>query len=135
MFHLLKYSFSNSDKSSSVILLAKNVTVKNSNFFNNTKNLNKITKIKFYSLNKIVTKEDVQQKMKESSRTSKRIDKNYIVYEVSMGLFSSSYYYVKTPKGNFYSVSKKSYQKTIDKSIFPLWYKQNIERLENVLSE
>ena len=30
------FSFSNSDKSSSVILLAKNVTVKNSNFFNNT---------------------------------------------------------------------------------------------------
>ena len=34
-----------------------------------------------------------------------------------------------------YSVSKKSYQKTIDKSIFPLWYNQHIERLENVLSE
>ena len=30
------FSFSNSDVSSSVILLAKNVTVKNSNFFNNT---------------------------------------------------------------------------------------------------
>ena len=30
------FSFANSDRSSSVILLAKNVTVKNSNFFNNT---------------------------------------------------------------------------------------------------
>lgn len=64
-------------------------------------------KVYVYTESGQVTKEDVQQKMKESERTSKIIDKNYVVYEVSMGLFSSSYYYVKTPKGNFYSVSKR----------------------------
>ena len=63
-------------------------------------------KVYVYTESGQVTKEDVQQKMKESERTSKIIDKNYVVYEVSKGFFSSCYYYVKTPKGNFYSVSK-----------------------------
>lgn len=53
------------------------------------------------------SKESVQSKMKDASDAKKVIDSDYVVYKVDMGLFSSTYFYVKTPKGNFYSVSKK----------------------------
>ena len=52
------------------------------------------------------SKETVQSKMKDASDAKKVIDSNYVVYKVDMGLFSPTYFYVKTPKGNFYSVSK-----------------------------
>lgn len=55
-----------------------------------------------------VTKEDVQKKMNNSESSEKIINKDYVVYQVYMGFFASPryYYYVKTPKGNFYSISK-----------------------------
>lgn len=54
-----------------------------------------------------VTKDFVANKMNSASSSSKRLQSNgYTIYYVSMGLFSNTYYFVKTPKGNYYSVSK-----------------------------
>ena len=70
--------------------------------------------IYLYKENGTSNKEKIQSKMKEASDVSKIIDSDYIVYLVNMGFFAPTYYYVKTPKGNFYSVSEKI--KTINAS-------------------
>lgn len=56
-----------------------------------------------------VTKDFVSQKMDVAVSSKKIIsDCGYTVYLVETGyIFGESYYFVKTPKGNFYSVSKK----------------------------
>lgn len=53
------------------------------------------------------SKDKVQSKMTNADDVSKVINSNYTVYRVDMGLFEPTYFYVKTPKGNFYSVSEK----------------------------
>lgn len=53
------------------------------------------------------SKDKVQSKMTNADDVSKVINNSYTVYRVDMGLFEPTYFYVKTPKGNFYSVSEK----------------------------
>jgi hypothetical protein len=54
-----------------------------------------------------VSKEEIAINMKNSSSSSKIIERDYTVYIVSMGFLKDTYYYVKTPEGKFYSVSNK----------------------------
>lgn len=67
-----------------------------------------------YRGNGKVTKGQIEAEMNEASSVSKIIDTSYTVYYVSMSLFSETHYYVKTPKGDFYSISEKI--KTINAS-------------------
>ena len=60
-----------------------------------------------YGRCKAISKEEISKNMKNSSSSSKIIEGDYTVYEVYMGFLKDTYYYVKTPKGNFYSVSDK----------------------------
>ena len=55
-----------------------------------------------------VSKEYIASKMREASSSRKIMEsQGYTVYYVNMGLFSDTYYFVKTPKGNYYSVSRE----------------------------
>lgn len=60
-----------------------------------------------YRGNGKVTKGQIEANMNEAPRVSKIIDTSYTVYRVDMGFFSKTYHYVKTPKGDFYSISEK----------------------------
>ena len=65
-------------------------------------------RVRIYAESGQVTKDYVAEKMREASSSRKIIEsRGYTVYRVDKGLFSNSYYFVKTPKGNFYSVSNE----------------------------
>ncbi|WP_372518923.1 hypothetical protein [Candidatus Ruminimicrobiellum ovillum] len=60
-----------------------------------------------YGKSELVSKEEVATNMKKSSESEKIVEGEYTIYKVDMGFLNDTFYYVRTPKGNFYSVSKK----------------------------
>jgi len=63
--------------------------------------------IVLYGKSELVSKEEVATNMKKSSESKKIVEGEHTIYKVDMGFFKDTFYYVRTPKGNFYSVSKK----------------------------